>query len=195
MEAVKPPAAYWAVIWCRVSPVSARAATRPPPSTAFDPAIARRFNMAAFIVRPKEIDPHLKDYLIEHEASQILGWMLQGAVRWYREGLVKPQAVRKATRALSAMTRRNCGCSSCFQMHMRWAICAAGRRERRPWDCRSTQRCSRRASRSTRRGRASKALSATRSRSTQGLPIARGRWLRRPRDAGCPSLRPEDAGD
>lgn len=73
-----------------------------------DEAIWDRLNLVPFTRRfrkpddPEDgappADPRLDEYL-EKERPGILGWLIRGAVDWYRSGLPKPEAVRAATSA------------------------------------------------------------------------------------------------
>ena len=62
-----------------------------------DDAIRRRFNVVPFIHKPKAVDKKLKERLIREEGPQILGWMIEGAVEWHREGLGEAAAIKKAS--------------------------------------------------------------------------------------------------
>ena len=43
-------------------------------------------------------DPLLEAYIIDHEAEAVLAWLVEGAMRWYRDGaLHQPPAVKGAT--------------------------------------------------------------------------------------------------
>jgi hypothetical protein len=59
----------------------------------------RRFHLIPLTVTipPEERDPRLAEKL-KAEWPGILQWMIEGAQRWYAEGLNKPQAVETATR-------------------------------------------------------------------------------------------------
>jgi putative DNA primase/helicase len=61
-----------------------------------DEAMRRRFNIVPFETRPKYPDPYL-DEKLEDEWPAILRWLIDGAVRWQSEGLVRPAAVSAAT--------------------------------------------------------------------------------------------------
>lgn len=69
-----------------------------PKADASDEAIWRRMRLIPFTVRIPEVeqDKHLKEKLLE-ELPGILTWAVAGAVRWYRDGLPTPPAVRAAT--------------------------------------------------------------------------------------------------
>ncbi len=64
------------------------------------PAIWRRLRVVPFrrIVPPDQRDPHLLAKLLE-EAPGILWWMVEGAARWYKDGLNACVAVEMATDA------------------------------------------------------------------------------------------------
>ena len=64
-----------------------------------DEAMRRRFHLIPFTVTIPEADrdPLLAEKL-KVEWPGILAWMIEGAQRWYVEGLHKPQAVEDATR-------------------------------------------------------------------------------------------------
>jgi P4 family phage/plasmid primase-like protien len=61
-----------------------------------DEGIRRRLLLVPFTVQPREVDPFLTEKLRE-EWPAILGWAIEGAVRWQSEGLVAPVSVRAAT--------------------------------------------------------------------------------------------------
>lgn len=63
-----------------------------------DEGIWRRMRLVPFTVTidKHRRDPHLIDKL-RAESDAILGWMVQGCVRWRQEGLGVPEAVRRAT--------------------------------------------------------------------------------------------------
>jgi len=63
-----------------------------------DEGIWRRMRLVPFNVTidKHRRDPHLIDKL-GAESDAILGWMVQGSVRWHQEGLGVPEAVRRAT--------------------------------------------------------------------------------------------------
>ncbi len=63
-----------------------------------DEGIWRRMRLVPFNVTidKHRRDPHLIDKLMA-ESDAILGWMVQGCVRWHQEGLGVPEAVRRAT--------------------------------------------------------------------------------------------------
>jgi putative DNA primase/helicase len=63
-----------------------------------DEGIWRRMRLVPFSVTidKHRRDPHLIDKL-RAESDAILGWMVEGCVRWHQEGLGIPEAVRRAT--------------------------------------------------------------------------------------------------
>jgi putative DNA primase/helicase len=63
-----------------------------------DEAMARRIHMIPFnvVIPKKERDPDLPEKL-KKEWPEILAWMIEGAVKWQKEGLRPPQAVLSAT--------------------------------------------------------------------------------------------------
>jgi putative DNA primase/helicase len=61
-----------------------------------DDANRRRFNLAPFIFKPTTPDLQLTEKL-EPEYPAILRWMLDGAVDWLGNGLIRPAVVRAAT--------------------------------------------------------------------------------------------------
>lgn len=61
-----------------------------------DDAAKRRFNIVPFIYRPEKPDKGLEGRLRE-EWPGILRWMMEGAVDWHQNGLVRPQVVLDAT--------------------------------------------------------------------------------------------------
>lgn len=70
----------------------------PPKLDNVDEAIRRRLNVVPFNRRPKLTDPHLKRRLQEDEGGAILGWIMRGAVSWYRHGMPeRPGSVTSAT--------------------------------------------------------------------------------------------------
>ena len=62
-----------------------------------DDAVRRRFNIVPFIVKPKAVDKDLEAKLVIYEGPQILRWMIDGALDWQANGLVRPQRVIEAT--------------------------------------------------------------------------------------------------
>lgn len=61
-----------------------------------DQAMRRRFNIIPFNHKPAKPDPDLEEKLaLEH--SQILTWMIEGARKWFNEGLSRPDTVANAT--------------------------------------------------------------------------------------------------
>lgn len=79
------------------------ASNHKPSLTTVDDAIRRRFHLIPFVrkVTAAEKDPHLSDRL-RAERAGILAWMIEGAVRWQREGLRPPASVQAATDAYLA---------------------------------------------------------------------------------------------
>jgi putative DNA primase/helicase len=61
-----------------------------------DDANRRRFNLAPFTFKPDAPDLQLQDKL-EAEHPAILRWMLDGALDWQENGLIRPEVVRAAT--------------------------------------------------------------------------------------------------
>lgn len=61
-----------------------------------DDATKRRFNIIPFIHKPTEPNPDLERSLRE-EWPAILNWMVQGAIDWQQNGLVRPPVVVEAT--------------------------------------------------------------------------------------------------
>jgi putative DNA primase/helicase len=61
-----------------------------------DAAIQRRLLMVPFYFKPPEPDFKLEEAL-EKEAAGILRWAINGAVDWYKNGLIIPKAVTEAT--------------------------------------------------------------------------------------------------
>jgi putative DNA primase/helicase len=62
-----------------------------------DPAIWRRLVRIPFEHRPAQIQTNLKSLFATPEAkTAILAWAVQGAVRWYRTGLVVPPDIQAA---------------------------------------------------------------------------------------------------
>lgn len=64
-------------------------------------AARRRFNLAPFTFTPENVDVNLKKKLIV-EYPAILRWMLDGALDWQKNGLIRPPVVRSATDAYFA---------------------------------------------------------------------------------------------
>ena len=62
-----------------------------------DDAIRRRFNIVPFTIKPKAVDKDLEAKLVIYEGPQILRWMIDGALDWQANGLVRPQRVIEAT--------------------------------------------------------------------------------------------------
>jgi len=61
-----------------------------------DDAMRRRFNIIPFTRKPLVVNPRLEEEL-EAEFPQILRWMIDGCLKWQRDGLQRPQAVVEAT--------------------------------------------------------------------------------------------------
>jgi putative DNA primase/helicase len=61
-----------------------------------DDANRRRFNLAPFVFKPVEVDLRLAEKL-EDEYPAILRWMIDGAIDWQANGLIRPDVVRTAT--------------------------------------------------------------------------------------------------
>jgi putative DNA primase/helicase len=61
-----------------------------------DEAWRRRLHLLPFDKRPAQPDPLLKEKLRD-EYPAILGWMIQGAVAWHRDGLRVPDTVLEAS--------------------------------------------------------------------------------------------------
>ena len=61
-----------------------------------DEAARRRINMVSFLYAPATPDRDLEKKL-EAEWPGILRWLIEGCLRWQREGLVKPSVVTEAT--------------------------------------------------------------------------------------------------
>jgi putative DNA primase/helicase len=59
-------------------------------------AMRRRFHLVPFTVKPERVDTELAARLRE-EWPAILAWMVEGCLRWQREGLSAPAVVREAT--------------------------------------------------------------------------------------------------
>ena len=68
-----------------------------------DPAIWRRLKVVPFDrpIPPQERDPQVKARLRDPSDAgpAILAWMVQGALKWQREGLREPEAIRAATQS------------------------------------------------------------------------------------------------
>ena len=63
-----------------------------------DEAIRRRFNIVPFTVKPAVVDRDLETRLITDEGPQILRWIIDGALDWQKNGLVRPHRVIEATK-------------------------------------------------------------------------------------------------
>lgn len=61
-----------------------------------DDAMRRRFNIIPFIRKPEVVNKHLEEEL-RAEFPQILGWMIEGCLKWQESGLQRPPAVDLAT--------------------------------------------------------------------------------------------------
>jgi putative DNA primase/helicase len=61
-----------------------------------DDGIRRRLLLVPFEIRPENPDPFLAEKLQEEYAG-ILGWAIEGAVKWQSQGLVTPASVAAAT--------------------------------------------------------------------------------------------------
>jgi putative DNA primase/helicase len=61
-----------------------------------DDAARRRFNIIPFIHKPENPDRQLEDRL-RAEYPSIFRWMIEGCLDWRKHGLVRPEAVEKAT--------------------------------------------------------------------------------------------------
>jgi len=61
-----------------------------------DDAIKRRLNLAPFVFKPPVPDQMLPEKL-EEEYPGILRWMIDGALDWQQNGLIRPDVVRTAT--------------------------------------------------------------------------------------------------
>ncbi|MEM1077960.1 MAG: phage/plasmid primase, P4 family [Pseudomonadota bacterium] len=61
-----------------------------------DDAAKRRFNIVPFTVRPADPDRELEAKL-EKEWPAILQWMIEGCLRWQKDGLKRPESVKAAT--------------------------------------------------------------------------------------------------
>lgn len=66
-----------------------------------DHAIWRRIRLVPFdvVVPPDRQDPDLRRRLLEEHGSAVLAWLVEGAVRWHREGLGSAERVSLATDA------------------------------------------------------------------------------------------------
>lgn len=67
-----------------------------PTLSSVDEALKRRFNIIPFIVKPQKPDRELEAKL-EKEWPAILNWMIEGALDWQKNGLVRPLVVTQAT--------------------------------------------------------------------------------------------------
>lgn len=61
-----------------------------------DDAMKRRFNIIPFILKPQRPDKNLSEKL-QAEWPAILNWMIQGALDWQENGLIRPTSVTIAT--------------------------------------------------------------------------------------------------
>ncbi len=67
-----------------------------PKVRANDSGIWRRIVPMAFMNQPQEVDKTLKDRLVMPDVkSAVFAWIVEGAVRWYQEGLVLPACVER----------------------------------------------------------------------------------------------------
>ncbi len=67
-----------------------------PKVRANDTGIWRRIVPMAFMNQPLEVDKTLKDRLVMPDVkSAVFAWVVEGAIRWYNEGLVVPQVVER----------------------------------------------------------------------------------------------------
>ena len=67
------------------------------------PSIERRFRLLPMNNTPPKDDTKLKERLYDEEGGQILGWLIEGAAKWYKEGCLKfPKSVEIAKLHLSA---------------------------------------------------------------------------------------------
>lgn len=72
---------------------------RKPKLRVVDEGISRRFVLAPFTCKPKEIDPQLKNRVkSERSLRGILRWAILGCLEWQRHGLMSPTVVLDATR-------------------------------------------------------------------------------------------------
>lgn len=71
-------------------------ANEPPKLRSVGRDMVRRFHAYKFIRGVKQVDPQLPEKL-RAEAAVILGWMIEGAVKYYCDGLTKPQSVVTAS--------------------------------------------------------------------------------------------------
>ncbi|WP_406855207.1 phage/plasmid primase, P4 family [Alsobacter sp. KACC 23698] len=67
-----------------------------PRLTVVDNAARRRVAMVPFVVTPKDVD-HLLTEKLKHEAPGILRWMIDGALDWQANGLLRPACIADAT--------------------------------------------------------------------------------------------------
>lgn len=61
-----------------------------------DEGIRRRLKFIPATFKPVEVNKHLGEQLL-NEAGEILHWMIQGAMKWYRVGLPSPEVVEAST--------------------------------------------------------------------------------------------------
>ncbi len=61
-----------------------------------DEAWRRRLQLIPFVLKPAHPDPLLKEKLRE-EYPAILGWMIEGAMLWHKDGLMVPESVLEAS--------------------------------------------------------------------------------------------------
>lgn len=69
--------------------------TNPQPNIRMDGGMRRRLVLVPFYYSPEVIDINL-DVKLRTEAPQIIGWMLEGCLRWQKEGLIQPQEIKDA---------------------------------------------------------------------------------------------------
>ncbi len=62
-----------------------------------DDATCRRFNIVPFVYKPETPDMRLEEKLRD-EYPAILRWMIDGCLDWQKNGLIRPETVRDATR-------------------------------------------------------------------------------------------------
>jgi putative DNA primase/helicase len=61
-----------------------------------DDAWRRRLQLIPFVLKPAQPDPLLKEKLVD-EYPAILGWMIEGAMLWHKDGLMVPESVLAAS--------------------------------------------------------------------------------------------------
>jgi putative DNA primase/helicase len=69
-----------------------------------DESIWRRLRLVPFehTIRPEDQDGTLRQRLVQEHGPAVLGWIVQGAVAWYSEGLGESRKVTQATAAYRA---------------------------------------------------------------------------------------------